>query len=567
MTLSEEPARKHILTVVVEDYFQVGAFSHLIPSGYWGRFEPNLKRDTEIALALLRRTGSRATFFTCGWIADNHPDILRQIVEAGHEVACQGYFHYRIDELSPGEFLKDVRQSRFAVEDAIGQAVHGFRIGRGWIGPQDLWALDVLAEAGFTYDSSFRAAAGDAARSVVHRHDAPAGTLCEVPPSRLNLLGRPVLLCGGNYLRQLPDRLMRPRIESRVADRPDPLVFYFHTWELEAEQPRISAAGPLQRLRHYRNLEAMPERIGAYLQRYAFTSIADHLELRPAAVAERARAEAVAEAPAWIPAALAGREAIPLTLVIPCYNEADTLRYLQKTLHRFAQRAAGLFALDYVFVDDGSSDDTWSLLQEHFGNRQGVRLVRHERNKGIAAALVTGFGYARSDFVAAIDADCTFAPEQLIEMMALMSEQVDVVVASPAHAQGRMLAVPAWRSLLSRGAALLHRSILRHKLTSYTSCFRLYRRRVLQNVVVCDPGFCGVTEILGRLDLAGCRIVEYPAVLETRLLGSSKIRILRTIAGHLKLALRLARLRWLGRPMPAPAGAETRVSYADNDRK
>ena len=113
----------------------------------------------------------------------------------------------------------------------------------------------------------------------------------------------------------------------------------------------------------------------------------------------------------------------------------------------------------------------------------------------------------------------------------------------------------------------MYRCVLRHKLTSYTSCFRLYRQRAIQGITVYDPGFCGVTEILGRLDLAGCRIVEYPAVLETRLLGQSKIKIFRTILGHLRLAFRLATLRWLGRPMPEPVSAELVTSYADHDRK
>lgn len=564
MSGKAEGGRRHILTVVLEDYFQVGAFSHLIPSGYWDRFETNLQRDAESVLALLDETSSRATFFTCGWIADNHPEILRRIADAGHEVACQSYFHHAIAELSPDEFRSDVRRSRRAVEDATGQAVRGFRIGRGWVGPQHLWALDVLAEEGFAYDSSYRAVGGDRAGGVVHRHATGAGSLWEVPPSGLLLLGRPLLLGGGNYLRQLPDWMMRPRVEGWVSSHAAPLVFYFHSWEMEARQPRIAAATLLQRLRHYRHLEHMPDRIRSYLERYAFTSIADHLGLAPAAV-ERLAEEGPAAAVAARGAAPAGPARARLSLVIPCFNEAETLRYLQKTLRRFAEKSAALFDLDYVLVDDGSSDATWNLLRAYFGDEQGFTLVRHERNQGIAAALITGFRHARGDYVAALDADCTFAPEQLLEMMAMMTEVVDVVVASPAHAQGVMQAVPAWRSLLSRGAAFLHRCVFRSKLTSYTSCFRLYRRRVLQDIAVYDPGFCGVTEILGRLDFAGCAIVEFPAVLETRLLGRSKIKVVRTMAGHLKLAVRLARLRWLGRPMPLSA-VEMKISYADNDR-
>jgi len=561
-----QPRRKHILTVVVEDYFQVGAFSHLISSGYWDRFETNLQRDTENVLALLAATGSRATFFSCGWIADSHPQILRHIVDNGHEVACQGYFHHHISELSPSDFTKDVRRSRLSVEDATGQAVRGFRIGRGWIGPRDLWALDALAEAGFAYDSSLHVGAHDATRGIVHRHAAPTGSLSEVPPTSLPILGHPLLLSGGNYLRQLPDWLLRSGVEKWVEAHAEPLVFYFHSWELEAEQPKIVAAGWLQRLRHYRNLAAMPDKIRYFLEHYDFISIAEHLELKPEGTVTRPLDEIPAAVRALPVEISSGTGEVSLTLVIPCYNEAETLRYLEKTLQRFAELAGAIFDLHYVLIDDGSRDDTWVLLQQYFGKRDRFRLIRHDSNRGIAAALVTGFRHVRTEFLAALDADCTFAPQQLIEMMSLMTEEVDVVAASPTHAQGTMHAVPAWRALLSHGAAFLYRCILRHKLTSYTSCFRLYRRRAIQDLAVYDPGFCGVTEILGRLDLAGYHIVEYPAVLETRLLGHSKIKILRTVAGHLRLAFRLAALRWLDRPLPVPAAREMQISYADNDR-
>lgn len=565
MSVEPQPGRKHILTIVVEDYFQVGAFSHLIPSGYWGRFETNLKRNTESALELLEDTGSRATFFSCGWIADNHPQVLRRIVDCGHEVACQGYFHNRIGDLPPVEFARDVRRSRHAVEDATGQAVRGFRIGHGWIGSEDLWALDILAEAGFSYDSSARVPAGDVLHSVVHHYATTTGSLYEVPVSSLPVMGLPLLMSGGNYLRQFPDWLLRPGVEKWIETNEDPLVLYFHSWELEPDQPRIAAASFLQRLRHYRNLAGMPEKLRYYLERYDFTSVAEYLDLRLEPVAPSSREESPAET--WVPEVRSGAARVPLTLVIPCYNEAETLPYLEKTLQRFAEKGAALFDLYYVLVDDGSSDETWKLLQQRFGERDRFRLVRHDVNKGIAAALVTGFRLVRTEFLAALDADCTFAPDQLFEMMSLMTDDTDVVVASPAHAQGAMHAVPAWRSLLSRGSAFMYRCVLRHKLTSYTSCFRLYRQRAIQGITVYDPGFCGVTEILGRLDLAGCRIVEYPAVLETRLLGQSKIKIFRTILGHLRLAFRLATLRWLGRPMPEPVSAELVTSYADHDRK
>ena len=149
-----------------------------------------------------------------------------------------------------------------------------------------------------------------------------------------------------------------------------------------------------------------------------------------------------------------------------------------------------------------------------------------------------------------IDADCTFDPAQLPAMLALMTDGVDVVSASPAHDAGAMKNVPRWRAAMSRGAAMLYRRVLRQRLSSYTSCFRIYRRSVVAGMVLSEPGFCGVAEILGRLDLAGRQIVEFPALLETRVLGQSKIRVARTVRDHLRLLARLAACRWFGRPLP-----------------
>jgi polysaccharide deacetylase family protein (PEP-CTERM system associated) len=557
--------RRHILTVVVEDYFQVGAFSRLIPPGNWERFETNLAQDTENALELLATTRCRATFFCSGWVADNYPRVVRRIVEGGHEVACQGYLHYRITDVSRDAFAADLRKARQSVEDASGKAVHGFRIGRGWIGGGDLWALDVLAEEGFDYDSSLRIVSGGAAQAGVHHRQTTAGVLYEVPPTRLSFFGLPLLLSGGNFLRQLPDSLLQSAVQKWLARHHDPLVFYFHSWELGGGQPRIEAGSHLQRLRHYRNLERMPEKVRHYLQRYDFGSIAEHLALETAPAPLRADPVVSATTAASSGPRGGRKRGLPLTLVIPCYNEADSLSYLDRTLARFAEKTDDLFELHCILVDDGSSDATWELLQQHFGGRERFTVLRHQSNRGIAAALVTGFQRAETDYVAALDADCTFDPAQLIDMMALMTDDTDVVAASPMHAQGEMQMVPVWRASLSRGAALLYRCILHNKLTSYTSCFRLYRRCAIESVNVTDPGFCGVTEILGRLDLAGCHVAEYPARLETRVLGRSKIKVVRTIFGHLKLAARLAMLRWLGRPMPGPT--DMRTSYADAERK
>ena len=543
--------RQHILTVVLEDYFQVGAFKSLIPNDYWPRFETRLKHNTEAALELLARTNSQATFFTCGWIADNHPDVLAEIISHGHEVACQGYFHYTINELDQAAFRRDVRRSREAVENATGMAVEGFRIGRGWLKEQDLWALDVLAELGFKYDSSLcplgRQFSHNRLSAVPHNHTGPSGVIHEVPISSLRYGPLYLPIGGGNYLRQLPQALSNWGLERWLAQNDAPLVCYFHAWELDHNQPLISAASKLQRIRHYRNLQLMPEKMGAYLKRFDFTSIADYLAITPRQVARRSQATDATV----LTGNPVNKPRVPITLVIPCYNEAVTLPYLKKTLDRFAEKSAALFELHYILVDDGSTDHSLEVMQQLFAGNERVRVIEHPSNRGIGAALVTGFRHVETELLAVIDADCTFAPEQLLEMIELLADDVDVVVASPCLAGGIMSNVPWWRAALSRGAMYLYRGVCRHKLTSYTSCFRLYRREAISGLVVNNPGFCGVSEILGRLDLAGSRIVEYPAVLDVRLLGQSKIRILNTVADHLQLVMRLALCRWFGKSMPA----------------
>jgi hypothetical protein len=138
-------------------------------------------------------------------------------------------------------------------------------------------------------------------------------------------------------------------------------------------------------------------------------------------------------------------------------------------------------------------------------------------------------------------------------MIPLLAPGIDLVTASPYHPQGRVRNVPGWRLLLSRGASFLYRRVLRQKLHTYTSCFRVYRRSAVAALEVRETGYLGIAEMLGRLDLQGARVVEHPATLEVRMLGCSKMKTLRTIRGHLRLLARLAWLRLFGRTPPAAA--------------
>jgi glycosyltransferase involved in cell wall biosynthesis len=199
---------------------------------------------------------------------------------------------------------------------------------------------------------------------------------------------------------------------------------------------------------------------------------------------------------------------------------------------------------NFIFVDDKSTDGTLDQLIELFGDKKNFDILKHETNRGVAAGIMTGIRAAKTEIVCSMDCDCTYDPHELLNMLPLMTGNVGMVTASPYHKDGGVRNVPSWRLFLSRGASFLYRRVLRTKLDTYTSCFRVYRRSSLVGLQLNESGFLGVAEMLGRLDLSGGKIVEFPAVLEVRLFGLSKMKTAKTILGHLKLLSSLTKLRW-----------------------
>lgn len=223
-----------------------------------------------------------------------------------------------------------------------------------------------------------------------------------------------------------------------------------------------------------------------------------------------------------------------LSVVVPCYNEAESMPQLLAALARLQVQLAPM-SLELVLVDDGSSDTTWNLLCDNLKSRKDVQLVRHEQNRGIAAAIDSGIRAASSEVVASIDADCTYDPSQLAAMLPLMQDDVDLVVASPYHPQGAVIGVPKWRLAISQMASRLYALVLRNKLYTYTSCFRLYRRSAVLSLPTQQPGFVGVVEMLCQIDARGGRVVEAPAILTVRAFGQSKMKVVRATLAHLQL--------------------------------
>jgi molybdopterin-guanine dinucleotide biosynthesis protein A len=362
---------------------------------------------------------------------------------------------------------------------------------------------------------------------------------------------------------------------------------YFHTWELDPEQPQITAAPLLNRIRKYRNLHKVPDILRRYFSRHQFSCIGDYLGLlaptRAAADTAR-RIEVVRWADLALPhivetvdeaiaddafeafaspvaeSAGPGRERI--TLVVPCYNEETALPYLANTLRSVREALKPHYELETIFVDDNSIDHTWQVLEDLFRDQPHTVRLRHETNRGVAASILTGLRHASTEIVCSIDCDCSYDPHELANMIPLLRDGVALVTASPYHPKGRVHNVPAWRLSLSKTLSRLYRAVLRQPLHTYTSCFRVYRRSA---VIMIEPergGFLGIAELIGKLALSGARIVEHPATLEVRVLGRSKMKIVQTIVGHLALVTTLAGQRLVGRRRAHAAGDAVRRAAA-----
>ncbi len=544
---NETTQRRHLLTILVEDYFHVGAFENLIQERNWSNFEPRYEQNTLKTLDLLDRYDTKATFFVLGWIAERSPDLIREISRRGHEVASRGYYHRSPRNLTPGEFRDDLSRTNDVIEQACGQRVVGYRAAEKLNFEQSGWVLDTLASRGFAYDASFMPnSRTEKAKRVAHEISTGGTKIWEFPYSTIDLGVGLLPISGGNYVRQLPYTLLRKAVKNWNKKQDDPFVFYFHVWELDPEQPRISAASRMNRIRHYRKLDKMEWILHENLALYDCDGIASHLgildEIRSSAPQLAAREETIEAA------AVSSRDLTPVSIVIPCYNEQESLPYLAKTLTSVESKLNKIgYTPELIFVDDKSQDDTWNVMHELFGERRNVQFIQHEANKGVAGGIMTGIRAARTEFVCSIDCDCTFDPHELAKMIPLMKGDVDMVTASPYHKDGGVQNVPGWRLLLSKGASVLYRRVLRTKIASYTACFRVFRRSSMVNINPTAPGFHGVPEMLGLLDLEGGKIVEFPTVLAVRLFGVSKMNTLKTVVGTVKLLSHLAMLRMFGK--------------------
>jgi polysaccharide deacetylase family protein (PEP-CTERM system associated) len=269
---------RNAMTVDVEDYFHVAALSSAIRRDDWSSMEYRAVANTHKLLDLFAESRVQATFFILGWVAQRSPELIRAIHAAGHEVACHGMSHELVYRQTPECFKQETRDSKALLEDLTGAPVSGYRAASWSITKRSIWALDIIQELGFLYDSSIFPIRHDLygipdapKRPGVMR--TPSGaSIVEFPPSVVKILGVSVPVAGGGYFRLLPYWLTQLGLRRLNRSANQAFIFYLHPWEIDPEQPRIDA-GWLSRFRHYTNLAKTHQRLQRLLQEFRFTTV------------------------------------------------------------------------------------------------------------------------------------------------------------------------------------------------------------------------------------------------------------------------------------------------------
>jgi len=267
-------AIQNALTVDVEDYFQVSAFAKSVDQNEWDNFPLRVENNTRRLMDIFDEAQVKATFFVLGWVADRNRELVKEIAQRGHEVASHGYSHQLIYNQPPEVFREETLRSKQLLEDIIQVPVRGYRAASYSITKKSLWALDILADAGFKYDSSIFPVRHDRygipdAEEAPHILKTPAGnSLVEFPLSTAKVFKYKLPVAGGGYFRLYPYGLTRAGLRQ-VNSRKQPFIFYLHPWEIDPDQPAIKAS-LFSRFRHYNNLAKCESRLQRLVRDFEF---------------------------------------------------------------------------------------------------------------------------------------------------------------------------------------------------------------------------------------------------------------------------------------------------------
>lgn len=270
------------MTVDVEDYFHVAALSGSIKRAEWNERESRVVNNTRRLLTLFEHYGIRSTFFVLGWVAERERGLVREIARAGHEIACHGYSHELVYRQTPEVFREETVRAKGILEDLTGLPVAGYRAASYSIVKASWWALDILADLGFEYDSSIfpirhdRYGVPDSPREPHLLTTAGGRQLVEFPLSTAMVGGYRLPVAGGGYFRLFPYALTRFGLLRINRNESRPFIFYLHPWEIDPDQPRVKTSA-LSRFRHYTNLDRCEARLEMLLQHFLFGTVRDVL--------------------------------------------------------------------------------------------------------------------------------------------------------------------------------------------------------------------------------------------------------------------------------------------------
>lgn len=269
---------RHILTFDLEEHFHASRFDSPMRRRHWSSFQSRVQSNVERILELLAHHSTKATFFALGWLAEKYPSVIRAVSEAGHEIACLGYGHELVVAQTPHRFRQDIRLAKRILERVTGHPVVGFRAPSLSITAHTPWALQIVAEEGFLYDSSVLPVMHDlagipGANPWIHARSWDGHSLWEIPPSTLNMGGFRMAIGGGGYLRALSYPVLKSLL-SRIEALDEPIVVYMRSWEIDAAQPRMRAT-LLSEFRHYLNLDKTAGRLHRLLTDFQFGPVCE----------------------------------------------------------------------------------------------------------------------------------------------------------------------------------------------------------------------------------------------------------------------------------------------------
>lgn len=268
---------KQVMSIDVEEYFQVAAFDGVIDPTRWDGIDSRVEGVTDRILQLLSDHNAKCTFFTLGWVAERYPRLIQRMVNEGHEVASHGYNHQKVTSLTPEEFHHDLSEAKKLLEDVSGQAIYGYRAPSYSFTKENDWVYDVLQSLGHTYSSSVYPIKHD----LYGIPDAPRDNynpregFTEIPLCVLNVMGRTTHVSGGGFFRLYPYALTKHFLQRYNDSQKRPAIFYLHPWEFDPDQPRIADAPLKSKFRHYLNLNRTEQRYTQLLRDFEWGSMID----------------------------------------------------------------------------------------------------------------------------------------------------------------------------------------------------------------------------------------------------------------------------------------------------